>query len=105
HLIERRLTTPGPPEVSFGDDPLRMMRAARFTSQLGFTVDGPTAAAMHDLADRISIVSVERVSDELGKLLTTAAPRAGLELLVDSGIAAIVLPELPALRLEIDEHH
>jgi len=105
HLIERRLTTPGPPEVSFGDDPLRMMRAARFTSQLGFTVDGPTAAAMHDLADRISIVSVERVSEELGKLLRTAAPRAGLELLVDSGIAAIVLPELPALRLEIDEHH
>jgi poly(A) polymerase len=105
HLIERRLTTPGPPEVSFGDDPLRMMRAARFTSQLGFTVDGPTASAMHDLAERISIISVERVSDELGKLLRTAAPRAGLELLVQSGIAAIVLPELPALRLEIDEHH
>jgi len=105
HLIERRLTTPGPPEVSFGDDPLRMMRAARFTSQLGFTVDEPTAAAMHDLAERISIVSVERVSDELGKLLKTDAPRAGLQLLVDSGIAALVLPELPALRLEIDEHH
>jgi len=84
---------------------LRMMRAARFTSQLGFTVDGPTAAAMHDFAERISIVSVERVSDELGKLLKTDAPRAGLQLLVDSGIAALVLPELPALRLEIDEHH
>ncbi len=103
-LIAGRLVTPSAPEISFGDDPLRMMRAARFTSQLGFTVTLSTAEAMEALADRISIVSVERVSDELGKLLRTAAPRAGLELLVDSGIAAIVLPELPALRLEIDEH-
>ncbi|CAN5224150.1 CCA tRNA nucleotidyltransferase [soil metagenome] len=105
HLIEKRLTTPGPPEVSFGDDPLRMMRAARFTSQLGFTVDTPTAVAMHQLAERISIVSAERVGDELGKLVKTDSPRAGLQLLVDSGIAALVLPEFPALRLEIDEHH
>jgi poly(A) polymerase len=104
-LVARRLATPGAPETSFGDDPLRMMRAARFASQLGFTVAEPTAAAMRALADRISIVSVERVSDELGKLLRSAAPRAGLQLLVDTGIAAIVLPELPALRLEIDEHH
>ncbi|MET4782829.1 CCA tRNA nucleotidyltransferase [Glaciihabitans sp. UYNi722] len=103
-LVARRLTTPGAPEVSFGDDPLRMMRAARFTSQLGFTVAGPTAAAMHALADRISIISVERVRDELGKLLKSTAPRAGLQLLVDSRIAAIVLPELPALKLQIDEH-
>jgi poly(A) polymerase len=103
-LVAKRLTTPGPPEVSFGDDPLRMLRAARFTSQLGFTVSAPTAAAMRQLADRISIVSVERVSDELGKLLLSQAPRAGLRLLVDSGIADIVLPELPALKLQIDEH-
>jgi poly(A) polymerase len=103
-LIARRLTTPGAPEVSFGDDPLRMMRAARFTSQLGFTISASTAEAMQALAERISIVSIERVSDELGKLLKSDAPRAGLEVLVDSGIAAIVLPELPALRLQIDEH-
>jgi poly(A) polymerase len=103
-LVARRLTTPGAPETSFGDDPLRMMRAARFTAQLGFTVDAPTAAAMHALADRISIVSMERVRDELGKLLCSRTPRAGLQLLVDSGIAAIVLPELPELKLQIDEH-
>jgi poly(A) polymerase len=103
-LVAHRLTTPGAPEVSFGDDPLRMMRAARFTSQLGFTIAPPTAEAMSAMADRISIVSVERVSEELGKLLRTAAPRAGLEVLVDSGLAEIVLPELPALRLQVDEH-
>jgi poly(A) polymerase len=103
-LVAHRLTTPGAPEVSFGDDPLRMMRAARFTSQLGFTVDEPTTAAMFAMADRISMISVERVSEELGKLLRTDSPRNGLQLLVDSGIAAIVLPELPALKLQIDEH-
>ena len=103
-LVAKRLTTPGAPEDSFGDDPLRMMRAARFASQLGFTVDGPTTRALHALSGRISMISVERVSDELGKLLRSPAPRAGLQLLVDSGIAAIVLPELPALKLQIDEH-
>jgi poly(A) polymerase len=103
-LIAGRLSTPGAPEVSFGDDPLRMMRAARFASQLGFTLTLPTALAMAELADRISIISLERVNDELGKLLKTDAPRAGLQLLVESGLADIVLPELPALRLEFDEH-
>ncbi len=103
-LVAGRLSTPGPPEVSFGDDPLRMMRAARFASQLGFTLTLPTAVAMAELAGRISIISLERVNDELGKLLKTDEPRAGLQLLVDSGLADIVLPELPALRLEIDEH-
>ena len=104
-LVAQLLRTPGPPEVSFGDDPLRMMRAARFASQLGFSVEDSTLNAMADLAERISIVSVERVSEELGKLLITDAPRAGLELLVETGLAALVLPELPALRLQIDEHH
>ncbi|HEY0261269.1 MAG TPA: CCA tRNA nucleotidyltransferase [Lacisediminihabitans sp.] len=104
-LVAGRLTTPGSPEDSFGDDPLRMMRAARFVSQLGFTVAEPTERAMRALADRISIVSLERVRDELGKLLTSGAPGPGLRLLVDTGLAAQVLPELPALRLEIDEHH
>ena len=103
-LVAQRLITPAAPEDSFGDDPLRMMRAARFTSQLGFTVAPPTAIALHALAHRISMISLERVSDELSKLLRSAAPRAGLQLLVDCGIAAIVLPELPALTLQIDEH-
>jgi poly(A) polymerase len=104
-LLAGRLTTPAAPEVSFGDDPLRMMRGARFTSQLGFTVAEPVRDAMVALADRISIVSVERVSDELSKLLATDSPRAGIELLVETGLAELVLPEVPALRLEVDEHH
>jgi poly(A) polymerase len=104
-LVAKRLTTPSAPERSFGDDPLRMLRAARFTAQLGFTVDDPTRAAMYALANRISIISAERISDELSKLLVSASPRAGLQLLVESGLAGIILPELPALRLEIDEHH
>jgi poly(A) polymerase len=103
-LVASRLATPGPAEVSFGDDPLRMMRAARFTSQLGFSLDPGTLAAMHALADRISMISTERVNEELSKLLKSPAPRAGLELLVSTGIAALVLPELPALKLQIDEH-
>ncbi|WP_084039003.1 CCA tRNA nucleotidyltransferase [Demequina sp. NBRC 110053] len=99
------LRTPVEPDVSFGDDPLRMMRAARFSSQLGFEIEPGTFAAMSRLADRIAIVSAERVRDELCKLLLGSRVRAGLEALVESGIAGHVLPELPALRLEIDEHH
>jgi poly(A) polymerase len=103
-LLARRITTPTSAEVSFGDDPLRMLRAARFTSQLDFTVDDETIAAMTALAPRLEIISVERISEELGKLLLTDAPRRGLELLVETGLAEQFLPELPALRLEIDEH-
>ncbi len=99
------LRTPGRPEDSFGDDPLRMLRAARFAAQLGFRVAPEVVAAMTSMADRLTIISVERVKDELAKLLVGIAPRAGLELLVDTGLAAVILPELPALRLEIDEHH
>jgi poly(A) polymerase len=104
-LRRRLLRTPGRPETSFGDDPLRMLRAARFAAQLGFTVDPAVAAAMTRMAGRIEIVSAERIRDELSKLLRGAHPRAGLALLVDTGLAAHVLPELPKLRLEIDEHH
>ncbi|GAA1794030.1 CCA tRNA nucleotidyltransferase [Agromyces lapidis] len=104
-LVARVLRTPSSPERSFGDDPLRMLRAARFASQLGFEVDDDTTQAMSDLAPEIDRISAERVRDELGKLLLTDAPRPGLRLLVDSGLAARVLPELPALRLERDEHH
>jgi poly(A) polymerase len=100
-----RLRTPIEPEVSFGDDPLRMLRAARFASQLGFRVDPDTASAIHELAESITRISAERVRDELQKLLGSAAPRAGLELLVDTGIAELVLPELPALALTSDTAH
>ena len=99
------LRTPGTPQRSFDDDPLRMLRAARFASQLGFAVDPTVVAAMTDMADRLEIISVERITDELSKLLCGKHPRTGLELLVQTGLAAHVLPELPALRLEIDEHH
>ncbi len=99
------LRTPIEPALSFGDDPLRMMRAARFASQLGFEIEPATFAAMHAMADRIEIVSAERVRDELTKLMMGAKVRDGLTALVDSGLAAHVLPELPALQLEVDEHH
>src|SRR6187431_209795 len=99
------LRTPVDPRQSFDDDPLRMMRAARFAAQLGFAVDPAARAAIVDMADRIAIVSAERVRDELSKLMVSSAPRRGLELLVDTGLADHVLPELPALRLERDEHH
>lgn len=104
-LAHKVLRTPGRPEDSFSDDPLRMMRAARFAAQLGFTVDDAVVTAMRDMADRIDIVSAERVRDELVKLVCAPYPRLGLTLLVDTGLADRVLPELPALRLERDEHH
>jgi poly(A) polymerase len=104
-LAQGLLRTPGRPEDSFSDDPLRMMRAARFAAQLGFTVDPGVVAAMADMADRIEIISAERVRDEIVKLVLAAYPRLGLTLLVGAGLAALVLPELPALILEKDEHH
>lgn len=104
-LLAGRLRTPSAADVSFGDDPLRMLRAARFTSQLGFRTTDEVEWAMAEFAGRIRDVSAERVQEELRKLLATASPRAGLELLVDTGLAGYFLPELPALRLEQDEHH
>ena len=103
-LLDRTLDTPGAPEVSFGDDPLRMLRGARFTSQLGFTVSDRVRETMTAMADSIGIVSVERIADELVKLLRTDDPVAGIRLLVETGLADRVLPEVPALRLEVDEH-
>ena len=99
------LRTPGTPEASFSDDPLRMLRAARFSAQLDFEVDPAVVAAMTDMGDRIEIVSAERIRDELVKLLMSEHPRRGLSLLVRTGLAERVLPELPALALERDEHH
>jgi poly(A) polymerase len=100
----KTLRTPSAAEISFSDDPLRMMRAARFTSQLDLVIDPQAFDAMVELKDRIRIVSAERIRDEFSKLLLTDNPISGLELLVDSGIASIVLPELTALKLETDEH-
>ncbi|MFD8380444.1 CCA tRNA nucleotidyltransferase [Streptomyces sp. NPDC059679] len=104
-LAAKVLRTPGTPEESFSDDPLRMMRAARFAAQLDFDVAPEVIAAMKAMAGRIEIVSAERVRDELNKLILAARPVKGLRLLVDTGLADHVLPELPALRLERDEHH
>jgi poly(A) polymerase len=104
-LAHGLLRTPGRPEDSFSDDPLRMMRAARFAAQLGFAVDPLVVAAMRGMAGRIEIISAERVRDELGKLVLAPYPRLGLTLLVETGLAELVLPELPALALERDEHH
>ncbi len=103
-LEARVLRTPSTPEVSFSDDPLRMLRAARFASQLGFTPGADVVAAMADMADRIDIVSAERVRDELSRLLLSDSPRAGLDLLVRTGLADRVLPEVSALVREVDEH-
>ncbi|MGZ4497464.1 MAG: CCA tRNA nucleotidyltransferase [Nocardioides sp.] len=104
-LAHRVLRTPGAPEDSFSDDPLRMMRAARFAAQLGFTVAPEVVAAMTAMAERIEIISAERVRDELVKLVCAPYPRLGLTLLVETGLAERMLPELPALALERDEHH
>ncbi|WP_211877245.1 CCA tRNA nucleotidyltransferase [Pseudarthrobacter albicanus] len=99
------LATPGAPEISFSDDPLRMMRAARFAAQLGVSVRADVREAMIRMAERITIISAERVRDELVKLICSAHPRPGVDLLVDTGLAEFVLPEVSALRLESDEHH
>ncbi|MCF8549927.1 MAG: CCA tRNA nucleotidyltransferase [Pontimonas sp.] len=103
-LLAGVLRTPIAPEESFRDDPLRMMRGARFTSQLGVSVHPDTREAMVALAPRLAEISAERVRDELVRTLSTDNPRPGIELLVDTGLAEVALPELPALRLESDEH-
>ncbi len=104
-LAARTLRTPATPQQSFDDDPLRMMRAARFSAQLEFEIDDEVFAAMSQMAERISIVSPERVREEFMKLVMSDHPRRGLRALVDTGLAELVLPELPLLQLEEDEHH
>ena len=104
-LHEGRLDTPATPQESFADDPLRMLRAARFASQLGFEPAARVVAAMSEMAAQIERITKERIQAELSKLITGAYPRRGIELLVDTGLAERVLPEVPAMRLEIDEHH
>ena len=104
-LAEKVLRTPGTPEDSFSDDPLRMLRAARFASQLNFEISPDVLQAMKEMTDRLDIVSAERIRDEITKLLMSSNPRVGITILVDTGLAAKVLPEIPQLRLEVDEHH
>lgn len=104
-LMKRVIRTPREPELSFSDDPLRMMRAARFASQLNFTPVTDVLLAATDMAERILIVSAERVRDEFTKLLMGDHPTLGLEILEGTKLAEHILPELPALQLEIDEHH
>jgi len=104
-LNNKILRTPLDAQISFSEDPLRMLRAARFTSKLDLKPQADLVEAMKSLAERLKIVSMERINDEFNKLLLTDKPRPGIELLVETGVAEHFLPELPALKLEIDEHH
>jgi len=107
-LRDKVLRTPGRPEDSFSDDPLRILRAARFVAELGLRLSPEVRAAMTKLAHRLEIVSTERITAELTKLicaLRPGGPSAGIDLLVQTGVADHFLPEVPRLRLEVDEHH
>ncbi len=104
-LSAKVLRTPVTAEQSFSDDPLRMMRAARFASQLNFEIAEAELQAMQEMAKRIEIISAERIRDEFIKLLMSDNPRRGITILVKTGLAELVLPEIPKLQLEIDEHH
>jgi poly(A) polymerase len=104
-LRARVLDTPAPPEVSFGDDPLRMLRAARFVSQLGFAPAPRVRAAMVAMAQELGRITVERVAVELDKTLLGADPVAGIDLVVQTGLGDVVLPEIGEMRMAIDEHH
>ncbi len=104
-LLAGRLRTPGPATESFADDPLRMLRAVRFVAQLGLTPSDDVVAAMTAQAPDLARITPERVQHEFSRTLGNPAPRAALELLVSTGLADVMLPELSALRMEIDEHH
>ena len=104
-LRMKALDTPAAPEVSFGDDPLRMLRAARFVSQLEFTVAPRVVTALVAMAPQLARITAERVAAELDKLLLGADPIAGIDLMVQSGLGDVVLPEVGAMRMAIDEHH
>jgi poly(A) polymerase len=104
-LQKKIIKTPGKPEGSFSDDPLRMMRAARFMSQLNFEVDQSVLIAIENMKSRLEIISAERIRDEFIKIMMGPSPRLGITLLVETGLADYFLPEVPKLKLEIDEHH
>ena len=104
-LANQTISTPNSAEQSFSDDPLRMLRAARFASQLNFTVAPDVIQAMQEMKARLAIVSTERIRDEFNKLILGAKPRLGLILLVETGLLETFLPEIPALQLAQDEHN
>ena len=104
-LGARVLDTPSAPSMSFGDDPLRMLRAARFVSQLGFSVAPRVRAAIEEMAPQLARISAERVAAELDKLLLGDDPVAGIDLLVQTGMGEVVLPEVGGMQMAIDEHH
>lgn len=104
-LRRRVLRTPGRPEDSFGDDPLRMLRLARFASQLDATADPATEAAATAMAEQLSTIAAERVRDELCRLMLGAAPPRGLRLLTSTGLSRWCLPELDELRACVDPEH
>ncbi|WP_203136650.1 CCA tRNA nucleotidyltransferase [Microbacterium sp. JZ31] len=104
-LVAGVLRTPIDPRISFGDDPLRMLRAARFASQLNFEVEHGTLSAIEALRQTLSIVSPERIQGELTRLLATDDPVSGIRVLVETELIEEFLPEVSALRLEVDEHH
>ena len=104
-IVAKKIRTPISAEELFSEDPLRMMRAARFAAQLGFEVDDEVISAIKAMKERLTIISAERIRDEFVKTLMSADPRRGLILMVESGLCEFFLPELPTLRLEIDEHH
>ncbi|WP_059014566.1 CCA tRNA nucleotidyltransferase [Mycobacterium sp. M26] len=104
-LSRRILDTPAEPAVSFGDDPLRMLRAARFVSQLQFDVADRVREAIVDMAPQLGRITVERVAVELDKMLLGADPLAGIDLMVQTGMGDVVLPEIGGMQMAIDEHH
>ena len=104
-LQNKLIKTPGKAEESFSDDPLRMMRAARFMSQLNFEIDPSVLVAIKSMATRLEIISFERIRDEFIKILMSPSPRIGITVLVETGLTDYFLPEVPKLKLEIDEHH
>ncbi|MGA0152247.1 MAG: CCA tRNA nucleotidyltransferase [Ilumatobacteraceae bacterium] len=104
-LMSRTLRTPLDPDISFSDDPLRMMRAARFVAKLKMTPTPELVEAVRHMKDRLEIVSAERIRDELNKLIVVDSPTTGLWFLVETGLADLFLPELPAMRLENDPIH
>jgi poly(A) polymerase len=104
-LLQKRITTPVDPDQLFSDDPLRILRAARFAAQLSFEIDEKVITSMTAMAPRLSIISAERIRDEFVKTLMSDNPRIGLEILDRTGAMEFVLPEISKLKLEIDEHH
>jgi poly(A) polymerase len=104
-LLAGIIDTPDAPEISFNDDPLRMLRAVRFVSQLGFTLAPRVREAIVAMAEQIDRITVERVAVELDKMLLGEYPADGINMLCDTGLADRVIPEIPGMKLAIDEHH